>query len=235
MILVFDVRLVGPGDRPDPRCQGGSARHCLCVLGRLSCRGLLVRFHDGGAVLRVEIRPRERRWLWKVLGHGRESGGILDGEQLFEDLAHLGFEAGDPRLNSLDLALEVPGVDLQVLLELGLPGNDALLGLLADPRNLGLRPVPDAADVIVGLLAELVDVRCRAAVDLLDERLGIGLVVADRGRAGGLGRRVHGPVQVGQEGVGATSPVRSGAEGRGLGPCKGGLSSVSPLAGLGRG
>ena len=62
--------------------------------------------------------------------------------------------------------------------------GDLGLGLLADPGDLGLRPLADGGDVVVGLAAEVGGLGRRAGVDLLDVGLGVGLELGQgRGRA----------------------------------------------------
>ena len=80
--------------------------------------------------------------------------------------------------------------------------GDALVGLLADPGDLGLRPLADRGDVVVGLLAQLGRLVGGAGVDALDVGLGLGGEALERVGARGLGRGLHGLGQVGHELVG---------------------------------
>ena len=90
----------------------------------------------------------------QVLGHRREVGRVVLGEEALEELRHLLLEAVDPALDLLDLALDHRGVLLDLGLEPALARRDLRLGLLADPGDLGLRPLADRGDVVVGLAAE---------------------------------------------------------------------------------
>ena len=101
-----------------------------------------------------EVRAVERRRLRQALGECGEFGRVLLGHEAFEEDVHLGFERRDPAVDTLDLALDAGGVLLDLLFELGLPLRHAMLGLLADPGDFGLRPFADRRDIVVGALAE---------------------------------------------------------------------------------
>ena len=88
---------------------------------------------------------------------------------------------------------------LDLGLEAALAGGDLLLGLLADPGNLGLRPFANRGDVVVGRASEVGGLGRGPAMDGLDMRLGVGLELAQRPAAGLFGGGLHRLRQVGEE------------------------------------
>ena len=119
-------------------------------------------------------------------------GGVLFGDQALEEVGHLGLEGVDATLDALDASLDVGRVGVDLALEASLAVGDALVGLFADPGDLGLGPVADRRDVIVGLLAQLGRLDGGRRVDRLDVGLGIGAEARERVGLGGLRRALHG-------------------------------------------
>ena len=143
----------------------------------------------------------ERRRLGQALRHGGELGRILFGEQALEEGGHLVLEQGDVVLDALDALLDARGVLLDLELERGLAIDDLLIGLLADARDLRLRPFADRRDVRVGGVAQLLGLAGGARVDRLDVRLRVGLETREGLFARRLGRGLHGLRQVGHQPV----------------------------------
>ena len=81
------------------------------------------------------------------------------------------------------------------------------LGLLADPGDLGLRPLADGGEVVVGLSTQLGCLVRGGRVDLFDGGLGLGLEAGHRLVPGGLGGDLHGPPGV-RDPVGQAGLVR---------------------------
>ena len=109
------------------------------------------------------------RWrLGHLGGHRAELGRIVDLLETDEEGIHLGFVLGDAGLDVLDLALDEGGMAFEAQLELLLALGDALLGLGPDARDLGLRPVLDAGDVLVGYTAQAVDLFGGSGMDAFD-------------------------------------------------------------------
>jgi hypothetical protein len=122
------------------------------------------------------------------------------------------------------------GVDLA--LEAGLAMGDALVGLFADPGDLGLGPLADGGDVVVGLLAQLAGLDRGRCVDVLDVALGVGGEARERVGLRRLGRALHGLGEIGHElvGLGGLPAGRRSVGGRG-----GIRSRVDRLVALGGG
>ena len=69
----------------------------------------------------------------------------------------------------------------------------------ADPRDLGLGPIADDRDVVVGSASEVRCLDLRGGLDLLDRGLRIGDEPGDRLVSRALGGGLHRPTQVGHE------------------------------------
>ena len=102
-------------------------------------------------------------------GSGRVSAieakrvGSSSASRRSKNVGHLGLEGGDARTGRARCAPRCRAACASISRSrLVLAVGDALVGLFADPRDLGLRPVADAGDVVVGLLAQLgrLDRRC---------------------------------------------------------------------------
>ena len=87
----------------------------------------------------------------------------------------------------------------ELVVELAAAATDPALGLLADPRDLGLRPVLDACDVLVGARAECAGVRHRATLDLLDVCVPVDPELLEGRSTRLLGSNLHRMCEVGQE------------------------------------
>ena len=116
-----------------------------------------------------------------------------------------------------------------------------LLGLLADPGDLGLGPVADAGDVVIGLAAQVGGLGGGVGLDGLDVGLGVRGELLERVGSGALGGRLHRLGQVGHELVrlagggraaatasrlGAGGSGRVGGRGPGVGGRRGSLGGV---------
>jgi hypothetical protein len=173
---------------------------------------------DDGWRRRLEV-DLEGRWLGQVRSHRGERRRIVDHHELLEERGHLVFVGVDPALNELYFVLDVRLVALELPIKVRLSARDPAVGLLADPRHLGLRPLPDCRDVLIGTLAEVRRPPRRSGLDLLDERLRLGLVLAEGLHALRLGGDLHRPRQVGEElgrPVGGTRDRRGGRGGLAL-------------------
>ena len=113
-------------------------------------------------------------------------------------------------LDELDPVLDEGGMLVDVRFETALPIRDPLVGLFPDAGHLGLRPLSDAGDVRIGLMADGVARGRGFGLDLLDARLralgepGQGFV------ARGLRRLAHGPDEADDERVFAARRRRNG-------------------------
>ena len=209
------------------------------AVGRRLChRDLEDRRLHGGRCLLDGARPRPRligiegRGLGEGLGHRRETRRVVLGEEALEERGHVGLEGRDARLDALDAALDLGGVRLDLALEHFLPMGHALVGLLADPRDLGLGPLADRRDVVIGLLAQLGRLVSRAGVDALDVGLRLGREPLERVGARRLGSDLHGLGEVGHELVGLAR--RGRARGRASGLVRHGrLLGTASLDGVG--
>ena len=113
----------------------------------------------------VEAVELEARRLGQLLGQLGEAGRIFFGEQPLVEVGDLGLEGGDLGVDPLDPTLDGAGVDFELVLQVRLAAGDPILGLFADAGDLGLRPVADAADVLVGDAAQLGGLFGRRGVD----------------------------------------------------------------------
>ena len=111
----------------------------------------------GARIERLDLWLRDRRGdvgqvgrVGHGLGHGRDAGRVFLGYEALEEVGHLGLERRPVAATCCDARFDDVGVRLDLALEGGLAGRDARLGLLADPGDLGLRPVADAGDIVVG-------------------------------------------------------------------------------------
>ena len=142
-----------------------------------------VRGRDVGQ--RVDVGPGlERRQVGHRLDHRREPRRIALVAQAVEVLVHVGLEAVDLELHLFDPVVHRGRVRGQLALEQALAGRDAVVGLLADARDLGLGPVADPGDVVVGPLAQGRGAFGRALADRLGDLLGVGLDLLERLVAG---------------------------------------------------
>ena len=100
---------------------------------------------------------------------------------------------------------------IHLAIERGLAQGDACLGLLADPRDLGLRPFAHGGDVVVRVAAEFGGFHRGCGMDLFDDGLGVGAEAGHGLVARGLDGGLHGAAQLGHE---LRGPAGAGGGGR---------------------
>ncbi len=199
------------------RSRGGLLGHGRLCAGRLGCDGL-----DDGRLDRLDGRcdaGRGRladqlvksgragrgaglfkgRRLGHLGGHGAELGRIVDLLETDEEGVHLGFVLRDAGLDVLDLALDEGGMAFEAQLELLLALGDALFGLGTDAGDLGLRPVLDAGDVLVGHTPQAVDLFGGSGVDAFDRPSALGAHALEQAAPALFRRRAHRAHEIGQE------------------------------------
>ena len=181
--------------RSRPLVRGGrwSGRRFRGGRNAAGPRSLWPSSHDRGSHVLEAGRVGHR------LGHRRDPGRVLLGVQALEEGRHLGLEGGDHGRHPFGASLHGGRVGLHLGIEPGLARGDARLGLFADARDLGLRPLADRGHVVVGLAAQVGHFAGRAGVDLFDDGLGLDLEARHRLVPRMLRRRLHRAAQLGHE------------------------------------
>ena len=135
-------------------------------------------------VERAHVGPRgEGRGLRHLLGHRGQPGGVVLAFEALTVGGHGRLEPDDLGTDLVDAAVDRGGVPGELVLEGRLAGGDGCVGLVLDPGDLGLGPLADRGDVVLGLLLSaaapsveeppIASTTCANRWDLV-QRLGLG-------------------------------------------------------------
>ena len=169
--------LGGIGRRPRPRRRArprrsASASTTASVDGRLDRSAAVA---DHGRRVVVDRAALEARRLGHAARPSRRSGsGSSSANRRSKKAAISASKAATRALTRSMRRSTTPACDSSSRSRSDLRPVIAVLGLLADPGDLALRPVADAGDVVVGRPTQLGDLLGRVGVDALGGGLGLG-------------------------------------------------------------